>query len=88
VFWFRTVFIITTRDERLVKSLSADHVFTMAEIDENQSLELHSWHVFGQPSPGEEFSELSKTVDAYCGKSLVVTYLRGQNKNGEVHYRS
>ncbi|KEH27010.1 hypothetical protein MTR_6g083110 [Medicago truncatula] len=32
------------RDEHLLKSLSADHVFTMVEMVENQSLELFSWH--------------------------------------------
>lgn len=43
-FGSRTVLIFTTRDERLLKSLSADHVFTMVEMDENQSLELFRWH--------------------------------------------
>jgi len=72
LFGLRTVLIITSRDERLLKSLSADHVFTMAEMNENQSLEVFSL----------------QTIDAYCGKSLVGTYLRGQNKNREVHYGS
>ncbi|GAU30757.1 hypothetical protein TSUD_354820 [Trifolium subterraneum] len=62
-----SVLIITTRDSHLLKSLGADHVFTMTEMDENQSLELFSWHAFRQPSPTEEFCELSRNVVAYCG---------------------
>ncbi|CAK8560093.1 unnamed protein product [Lathyrus sativus] len=67
--WFcsGSVLIVTTRNVRLLKSLSADHVFTMTEMDENQSLELFSWHTFRQPSPREDFIELSKNVVAYCG---------------------
>ncbi|XP_058746938.1 uncharacterized protein LOC131619917 [Vicia villosa] len=62
-----SVVIITTRDVRLLKSLSAGHVFTMTELDDNQSLELFSWHAFRQPSPRKDFSELSRNVVAYCG---------------------
>ncbi|CAJ2635031.1 unnamed protein product [Trifolium pratense] len=62
-----SVLIITTRDLHLLKSLGADRVFTMTEMDENQSFELFSWHTFRQPSPKEEFSELSRNVVAYCG---------------------
>ncbi|CAK8560216.1 unnamed protein product [Lathyrus sativus] len=62
-----SVLIVTTRDIRLLNSLNADHVFTMTEMDDNQSLELFSWHAFRQPSPRKDFSELSKNVVAYCG---------------------
>ncbi|CAK8560222.1 unnamed protein product [Lathyrus sativus] len=62
-----SVLIVTTRDVRLLNSLNADHVFTMTEMDNNQSLELFSWHAFRQPSPRKDFSELSKNVVAYCG---------------------
>ncbi|GAU30759.1 hypothetical protein TSUD_354840 [Trifolium subterraneum] len=62
-----SVLIITTRDLHLLKSLGADHVFTMTEMDEIQSLELFSWHAFRLPGPTEIFSELSKNVVAYCG---------------------
>ncbi|CAI8608152.1 unnamed protein product [Vicia faba] len=65
--FYGSVLIITTRDVRLLNSLSADHVFTMTEMDDNQSLELFSWHAFRQPSPREDFSELSRNVVAYCG---------------------
>ncbi|CAI8608153.1 unnamed protein product [Vicia faba] len=37
-------------------------------MDDNQSLELFSWHAFRQPSPREDFNELSRNVVAYCGE--------------------
>ncbi|CAK8560217.1 unnamed protein product [Lathyrus sativus] len=62
-----SVLIVTTRDVRLLNSLNTGHVFPMTEMDDNQSLELFSWHAFRQPSPRKDFSELSKNVVAYCG---------------------
>jgi len=62
-----SVLIITTRDVSLLKSLSSDHIFTMTEMDGDQSLELFCWHAFQQSNPREGFSELTKKVVGYCG---------------------
>ncbi|RDY04645.1 TMV resistance protein N, partial [Mucuna pruriens] len=67
--WFGqgSIIIITTRDVRLLKRLKVDYVYKMEEMDENESLELFSWHAFGQAKPSEDFNELAKIVVAYCG---------------------
>ncbi|XP_058743464.1 disease resistance protein RUN1-like [Vicia villosa] len=62
-----SVFIVTTRDARILKLLEVSHVCTMKEMDEKESLELFCWHAFRQPIPMIEFSELSRSVAAYCG---------------------
>jgi len=62
-----SVLIVTTRDARLLSLLNVDYVCTMKEMDEDQSLELFSWHAFRQPSPIKDFSELSVNVVSYCG---------------------
>jgi len=62
-----SLLIITTRDLHLLNSLKVDHVFTITEMDNIQSLELFSWHAFQQRSPREDFSELARNVVAYCG---------------------
>ncbi|CAL5195443.1 unnamed protein product [Lathyrus oleraceus] len=62
-----SVLIITTRDVHFLNSLSAGHVFTTTEMDDNQSLELFSGHAFRLPSPRDDFSKLSRNVVAYCG---------------------
>ncbi|XP_061362494.1 disease resistance protein RUN1-like [Gastrolobium bilobum] len=62
-----SVIIITTRDMRLLTELKVDCVCRMKEMDKNESLELFSWHAFGQASPVKYFTELSQNVVAYCG---------------------
>jgi hypothetical protein len=62
-----SVLIVTTRDLRLLNLFKVDYVCTMKEMDENESLELFSWHAFRQPSPINDFCKLSRNVVAYCG---------------------
>ncbi|XP_045832557.1 disease resistance protein RUN1-like isoform X1 [Trifolium pratense] len=62
-----SVLIVTTRDVHLLNLFKVDYVCTMKEMDGNESLELFCWHAFRQPSPIEEFHELSRNVVAYCG---------------------
>ncbi|XP_061350813.1 disease resistance protein RUN1-like [Gastrolobium bilobum] len=62
-----SVIIITTRDIRLLTQLKVDYVYKMEEMDENESLELFSWHAFGEASPRKNLIELSQNIVAYCG---------------------
>ncbi|KAG4940748.1 hypothetical protein JHK82_044423 [Glycine max] len=64
------VFIITTRDVRLLNVLKPYHrvhVCRIKEMDENESLELFSWHAFRQAHPREDLIKLSMDIVAYCG---------------------
>ncbi|KAL2318268.1 hypothetical protein Fmac_032144 [Flemingia macrophylla] len=83
--WFGrgTVIIITTRDLRLLKLIQVDCVYKMEKMDENESLELFSWHAFGEAKPREDFNELARNVIAYCGGlplalQVLGSYLFGQ----------
>ncbi|XP_027337079.1 TMV resistance protein N-like [Abrus precatorius] len=62
-----TILIVTSRDIRLLNLLEVDHICKMKEMDENESLELFSWHAFRKASPREDFNELSRNVVLYCG---------------------
>ncbi|KAK7294166.1 hypothetical protein RJT34_17050 [Clitoria ternatea] len=62
-----SVIIVTTRDVRIINVLKVDYVLEMKEMDENESLELFSWHAFREASPVKDFFELSKNVVAYSG---------------------
>ncbi|XP_024629107.1 disease resistance protein RUN1 [Medicago truncatula] len=80
-----SVFIVTTRDARLLNLVKVDYVCTMKEMEEKDPLELFSWHAFRQPSPIKNFSELSRTVVAYCGGlplalEVIGSYLYGRTK--------
>ncbi|CAN6564241.1 unnamed protein product [Malus baccata var. baccata] len=57
--------IITTRDERLL--LNVDKVYPLQVMNEDEALELFSWHAFGNRWPDEVYLEVSKKVVSYCG---------------------
>ncbi|XP_059438589.1 disease resistance protein RUN1-like [Corylus avellana] len=59
--------IITTRDEHLLKELEVDSVYTVTPMNDNESLELFSWHAFRNSFPTEDYIDLSRSVVAYCG---------------------
>nr|WIL59988.1 nodulation protein [Melilotus officinalis] len=59
--------IITTRDKHILKGNGVDKIYIMKEMEENESLELFSWHAFKQKSPKEDFSEISRNVVKYSG---------------------
>ncbi|WVZ16151.1 hypothetical protein V8G54_009133 [Vigna mungo] len=59
--------IITTRDIHLLRGKRVDRVFAMTGMNEDESVELFSWHAFKQASPKEDFIELSRNVVAYAG---------------------
>ncbi|XP_061350461.1 disease resistance protein RUN1-like [Gastrolobium bilobum] len=62
-----SVIIITTRDIRLLTELEVDCVYEMEKMNENESLELFSWHAFREARPREDLIELSQSIVAYCG---------------------
>ncbi|XP_059461815.1 disease resistance protein RUN1-like [Corylus avellana] len=59
--------IITTRDEHLLKELEVDSVYRVTAMNDIDSLELFSWHAFRNSYPFEDYTDLSKSVVAYCG---------------------
>ncbi|XP_020238467.1 TMV resistance protein N isoform X1 [Cajanus cajan] len=67
--WFGqgSVILITTRDLHLLDLLKVDYVYEMDKMDEDESLELFSWHAFREAKPVEDFNELARNVVAYCG---------------------
>ncbi|KAL5133289.1 TMV resistance protein N [Glycine soja] len=61
----KVTIIITTRDMHIIRGRRVDKVFRMKGMDEDESIELFSWHAFKQASPREDFIELSRNVVAY-----------------------
>nr|AHG29005.1 NBS-LRR protein [Cicer arietinum] len=59
--------IITTRDMHILRGNRVDTVYSMKEMDEDESVELFSWHAFKQASPREEFVGISRNVVMYSG---------------------
>ena len=59
--------IITTRHGRLLNVHEVFEKFMVQELDEDESLELFSWHAFGQSHPVEGYMELSRHVVQHFG---------------------
>ncbi|XP_061988209.1 disease resistance protein RUN1-like [Rosa rugosa] len=59
--------IITTRDRHLLELLKVDTIHLTQEMNEEEAIELFSWHAFQNHSPNEDYIELSRRVVTYCG---------------------
>ncbi|MED6152264.1 hypothetical protein PIB30_090256 [Stylosanthes scabra] len=66
--WFcpGSTIIITTRDEHLLRCLRVDKLYSMKELNDNESMELFSWHAFKERRPQKEFTLLADEVVSYC----------------------
>ncbi|XP_048422841.1 disease resistance protein RUN1-like [Pyrus x bretschneideri] len=58
--------LITTRRERLLKADQVTQVHKVHTLDYNESLQLFSWHAFGQDHPLRGYMEYSEKVVHYC----------------------
>ncbi|XP_020420385.1 TMV resistance protein N isoform X2 [Prunus persica] len=58
--------IITTRNKHLLDQVGVDSTYMAQEMDEEEALELFSWHAFKRGDPDQEYLHLSKRVIRYC----------------------
>ncbi|CAN6681122.1 unnamed protein product [Malus baccata var. baccata] len=59
--------ILITRYEHLLNQWKVNMRYPAWVMNEEEALELFSWHAFGNSLPNEEYHELSKKVVSYCG---------------------
>ncbi|XP_021822537.1 TMV resistance protein N-like [Prunus avium] len=74
--------IITTRRARLLKSHQVIKV-PVETLHYNESLELFSWHAFGQDHPIEGYIEYSEKVVDHCGGLPLALKVLGSSLLGE-----
>ncbi|XP_040998090.1 LOW QUALITY PROTEIN: disease resistance protein RUN1-like [Juglans microcarpa x Juglans regia] len=75
--------VVTTRDERLLTSHKVDSTYKVPGLDDNQAIQLFSWHAFERDNPIESYVELTKAIIGYAkGLPLALkvlgSYLRGR----------
>ncbi|CAL5340916.1 unnamed protein product [Camellia sinensis] len=75
--------IITTRRERLLKAHEVCRVHKVEKLDNDESLELFSWHAFGKNCPIDGFIEDSKRVVHYCGGLPLAIKILGSSLSGK-----
>ncbi|CAL5378192.1 unnamed protein product [Camellia sinensis] len=74
--------IITTRHERLLKARDVCEMYKVKELDDKESLQLFSWHAFGQDHPAEGYMELSERVLQHCGGIPLALQVLGCSMSG------
>jgi Leucine-rich repeat (LRR) protein len=75
--------ILTTRNDRLL--IKPRQVYERHEVEilkNHESLELFSWHAFGQNHPTDGFFDISKRVVNYCGGLPLALELFGRSLSG------
>ncbi|XP_048425218.1 disease resistance protein RUN1-like isoform X2 [Pyrus x bretschneideri] len=75
--------LITTRRERLLRVHQVTKVYKVETLNYNESLELFSWHAFGQDRPIEEYMEHSKMVVRHSGGLPLALQVLGSSLSGE-----
>ncbi|XP_021826152.1 TMV resistance protein N-like [Prunus avium] len=58
--------VITTRNQHLLHQVEVDSTYMAEEMNEEEALELFSWHAFKRGYPDQEYLDLSKRVIRYC----------------------
>ncbi|XP_058217316.1 disease resistance protein Roq1-like [Rhododendron vialii] len=61
--------IITTRDKSSLKilELGENKIHGLEKLDEDESLELFSWHAFKEDHPPQDYLDLSRQIVHYAG---------------------
>ncbi|TQD88594.1 hypothetical protein C1H46_025851 [Malus baccata] len=75
--------IITTRHGHLLNAHDVFEKFVVRELDEDESLELFSWHAFRQSHPVEGYKELSRHVVQHCGGLPLALQVLGSSLSGK-----
>ncbi|XP_052205029.1 disease resistance protein RPV1-like [Diospyros lotus] len=74
--------IITTRHEQLLKAHDVHEKYKVKELDDKESLQLFSWHAYGQDHPAEGYAELSQRVLELCGGIPLALQTLGSSMSG------
>ncbi|XP_021803079.1 TMV resistance protein N-like [Prunus avium] len=75
--------IITTRRARLLKAHQVTEVYAVGTLTQEESLELFSWHAFGQDHPVEDYIEYSEKLVDHCGGLPLALKVLGSSLLGE-----
>ncbi|KAK4280537.1 hypothetical protein QN277_012152 [Acacia crassicarpa] len=75
--------VITTRNKHLLASHDVNNIYSVGELNDEESLQLLSWHAFKTEKVESDFIEVSKSAILYsCGFPLALEVI-GSNLRGK-----
>ncbi|XAR49284.1 hypothetical protein NMG60_11032439 [Bertholletia excelsa] len=74
--------ILTTRNKQVIKTHKSCVPYELQILNPNESLELFSWHAFGQNEPDERFKEISEKLTNHCGGLPLAISVVGSSLSG------
>nr|XP_028959031.1 TMV resistance protein N-like [Malus domestica] len=82
--------IITTRNERVLKEFEVDEIYREKGMDQEEALELLSWHAFRSSCCPSQYLVLAREVVNYCGGLPLALEVLGSTlfKRSEHDWRS
>lgn len=75
--------IITTRHRCLLRASEVSVMFKVNELDDHESLQLFSWHAFGQGHPAQGYEKHSENAVQHCGGLPLALQVLGSSLNGK-----
>ncbi|KAK2988897.1 hypothetical protein RJ640_002031 [Escallonia rubra] len=83
--WFNpgSKIIITTRQKELLKAHEVCKVHEVDKLSSRESLELFSWHAFGQDHPLKHYTDISEMVVHHCGGLPLALQVLGSSLSGK-----
>ncbi|XP_059455266.1 disease resistance protein RPV1-like [Corylus avellana] len=78
--------IIATRDAHLLIAHGVDSIYQVNVLNDNEALQLFSWHAFGSEKPYNDFVKLTKHVLSYAGGLPLALEVLGSELSGKSSY--
>ncbi|XP_057503011.1 LOW QUALITY PROTEIN: disease resistance protein RPV1-like [Actinidia eriantha] len=75
--------IVTARNKNLLKQNEVFKIYEVENFNDEESLELFSWHAFGQDHPKKEYYQHSKKVVRCCGGLPLALQVLGSSLFGK-----
>ncbi|PSS19001.1 Disease resistance protein like [Actinidia chinensis var. chinensis] len=75
--------IVTSRNKNLLKWNEVYTIYEVGNFNDEESLELFSWHAFGQDHPKEEYYQHSEKVVRHCGGLPLALQVLGSSLIGK-----
>ncbi|XP_019230925.1 PREDICTED: TMV resistance protein N-like [Nicotiana attenuata] len=75
--------IVTTKNSNLLQVHGIQKVHEVKEMGNDESLELFSWHSFGEDHPADGYMELSTRVVKHCGGLPLALQVLGSSLRGK-----